>query len=180
MSASIDIKLSGDALAILPRITDKPGLFRAIAREIDLQNEFTIAHIQSKKLSGPTSPTTLSVRTGLLRRSIRRTNAVVTATGAQGSIGSNVAYAGVHEFGFQGSVQVPEHERKIVVGTATAFTKSGKKKKIIVGGKTTVSAHSRQMNFPARRFIFSSLEERAHAYSAGLGGAIMRFWKGGA
>ena len=167
MSAEIQIQISGDAQAVVDRIADKPGLLSAMAKALDLQNEYTIGYIQQKKLSGPTSPDSLSVRTGLLRRSIRRTDTVITANGLTSSIGSNVAYAGIHEFGGT----IPAHTIK-ATGRALVFLYGGKK----------VFARSVKhpgMTLPARRFIMGSLEERADSYSAALSNAIIGFWQGG-
>lgn len=57
-------------------------------------------------------PETLGVRTGRLRRSVRPSKARVVAGGVVSSIGSNVKYMGVHEFGFDGEVEVRPHARK--------------------------------------------------------------------
>ena len=49
--------------------------------------------------------------------------------------GSNLKYAAVHQYGFSGTVSVPEHSRKTKYGS------------------TRVRAHSRRMRLPARPFI---------------------------
>lgn len=82
----------------------------------------------------------LHVRTGTLRRSINRkveqSEGSTTAT-----IGTNVVYAGVHEFGFEGIVDVRAHARKTANGTAD------------------VRAHTRQMRVKESSYLRSTLRE---------------------
>lgn len=83
----------------------------------------------------------LGVVTGRLRRSI--THKVTESTGeVRGIVGTNVEYAGVHEYGFQGQVTVREHLRR---------TKSG--------NSAVVHAHARAVNLPERSFLRSALRE---------------------
>lgn len=81
----------------------------------------------------------LNVKTGRLRRSIN-TRIDEKPMSVQGIVGTNVQYAGVHEFGFQGVVPVREHLRKTVNG-----------------GQATVRAHNRSVDMPERSFLRSSL-----------------------
>lgn len=83
----------------------------------------------------------LHVRTGRLRRSV---NTQVTQAGDRvtGIVGTNVAYAAAHEYGFQGVVSVAESLRRTKLGNTA-----------------TVRAHDRHMNLPERSFLRSALRE---------------------
>lgn len=64
--------------------------------------------------------------------------------------GSNRAYAGVHQDGFDGTVQVRSHERTVrkIFGLALKAPKV-----------QTVRAHSRKMNMPARPYLGVNAED---------------------
>lgn len=66
------------------------------------------------------------------------------------STGSNVAYAAVHQFGFNGSVSVPGHTRRItqVFGRHLANPVTA-----------NVRPHSRSMSLPARPYMPVTMEE---------------------
>lgn len=84
----------------------------------------------------------LHVRTGTLRRSINR-KVDVTPSGAVATIGTNVKYAGVHEFGFNGEVTVKAHGRKMRAGVIA------------------VRQHTRKMHMPERSYLRSTLKDFA-------------------
>jgi phage gpG-like protein len=90
------------------------------------------AAVVSDKLSGQV----LHTRTGTLRRSINRV--VFDEPGRiLAQVGTNVVYARVHEYGFQGIQNVREHARKGHI----------------------VRAHVRNVNMPERSFLRSTLRE---------------------
>jgi phage gpG-like protein len=97
----------------------------------------------------------LHVRTGRLRRSI---NVALTASGnaVVGSVGTNVAYAGVHEFGFDGTVTVRAHLR---------LAKSGK--------AVPVREHPMHMHMPERSYLRSALQEMAPDVREAIQTAVM-------
>lgn len=106
------IELSHEAKRALQGLkTLPPRLALAIARALDRENELTVGYIQANKLSRR-GPTTLGVRTGLLRRSVRPALSQIVGNRIVSSIGSNVIYAGVHEFGFDGEVSVKAFQRR--------------------------------------------------------------------
>jgi phage gpG-like protein len=137
--------LVGDA-ALIEHIGGIAPKARAELRKaVDLMAIKTLARVKLKL-----SDDVLRVRTGRLRRSI--TQAVTDDAGSiHGVVGTNVEYARIHELGFSGSQNIRAHLRTI----KTAFGKS------IKGGAVTfqVSAHSRQVDIPARSFLASSLAE---------------------
>jgi phage gpG-like protein len=79
---------------------------------------------------------------------------------------NNVGYMAVHNKGFNGTVQVPAHERRIIarkkVGTGLFSVKTQKervKSVATVAGVSNVKAHSRKMNIPKRQFMPTSLHD---------------------
>ena len=135
-------------------------------------NRITIglqARVKAEKLSGQV----LHVRTGTLRRSINRE---VRASGSagmiEGIVGTNVEYAAAHEYGFDGTVTVRAHVRRISTkfksealqsqnGKAATIARwvgrSGKNR--FVKGYADVAAHARHMHLPERSFLRSALKE---------------------
>jgi phage gpG-like protein len=90
-----------------------------------------------QKLSGQV----LNVRTGRLRRSIN-INVQGSEDKVTGTVGTNVEYAAVHEYGFEGTVTVREHLRRTV---------SGK--------QVVVRSHPMHMNVPEKSFLRSALND---------------------
>lgn len=102
----------------------------------------------------------LLVKSGRLRRSIQKK---VWAGGVRVYVGSPAdEYADVHNFGFDGSVQVKEHSRrrfkKERVGFSNLASKKRRSKTIRyeTGESSTVSSHTRKMSVKQRKFIGNS------------------------
>jgi len=168
---------------------------QAIAQGMDYENELTIGHAQARKLSRR-SATTLGVVTNRLRSSLNQVSAVVSGNSVASSIGTNVAYAGAHEFGFVGQVQVKAFTRRRfglrsaagafkVQDTVAQFdTKTGKisrfkkKKARYQTGEIPVRAHLRNVKTPERSFIRSSIRERLPDYGATLSARIVAAFRG--
>jgi len=126
MSQAFDIEIAGDLMDAIPRIKDQDGFARACARTMDYENQLTVTQIQAQHLSGPTTDSSLSVRTNRLRGSINASKAVILGTGVASTIGSNVVYAPIHEFG--GVIQ-----RTVKAGSVKLRT--NKQGEILRGGK---------------------------------------------
>lgn len=121
-----------------------------------------------QKLSGEV----LHVRTGVLRSSIT-SRTQVAGDSVVGSVGTNVRYGRVHEYGFKGIVTVNAHIRRTQAqmrkATYSRRNKDGElASKVRQTGKygrstgaTQVTTHQRQVNFPERSFLRSSLHEMA-------------------
>jgi phage gpG-like protein len=179
---SIDIQISGDALAVLPRLKDDAAAGRAIARAMDYQNQLTVARIQAGHLSGPTSDSSLSVRTNRLRASVRASKAVPTANGVVSAIGSNVKYAAIHEFGGVIKRQVKPGAVKLRTDRNGNLLRQGANGRLaIFAGRThkrfkTVSyagGKSYEIQIPARAPFGHGIADRADDYGAGISSAIM-------
>ena len=167
-SVAIQIDISGDALAVLPRLKDKPGLVLAMARAMDQQNNLTVSHIQLAYLSFPRSdPSTmegLRRQSGRYRDSLRASKALPLADGITSSIGTNVvsrdgvSYPAVHEFG----AVIPSRPTR-------SKNKYWAKKHPTTKGFTLL----------ARRPIQRGIEDRLPDYSKAISDALLEFWNGG-
>ena len=153
-------------------------MVRGIFKALDRENELTTGHIVATKLS-VRGPKTLGVISSRLRRSARPSKAVEFADGITSSIGSNVVYAGAHEYGVNKTVQVKAHKRRIIAfdryerrGSRLVKTQSG-----IPG---TIRAHPMKMNLPARHMFRTGITERADNYTASVSAAIVGAWQGDA
>lgn len=168
----IRITINETASALLRRASAEmlPAVMRDLRATFDRENELTVAHIKQNRATGigpfPVAEHRLGVKTGRYRRSIRRSKAVVTGNILVASIGSNLEYAGAHEFGFSGTVFVRGHAR------AQASRNVGKSGKVGVGsryavvkGQAFVKGHARAMNITARAPITTGIEDRAAALS---------------
>lgn len=170
------IELTEEAKAVTRRLEGFPPVMRkAIAAAMDLQNEGSIGHIVQTKLTSA-GPQFLNVRTGRLRRSARRNRAEVDGDTITSSIGSNVKYAGVHEYGFQGTQKVDGFVRRNPRGDVRATGPRGGRK-IIARGVSFVRPHTRRVNFPERAMFRTGIEERLPKYGTAISTAIVEAWE---
>ncbi len=116
------------------------GLLRSVTR-LSLQLE--------AKVKAKLSDDVLHVRTGTLRSSIH-SEVQDDPDSITGIAGTNVPYAAIHEYGFQGVQTVKESLRTIT----KAFGKDLKSPVTF-----SVRAHSRNVNMPERSFLRSALRE---------------------
>lgn len=116
--------------------------------------------VRAGKLTGQV----LKVRTGRLRRNM---DAEVRTSGhtVQGRVFTNVEYAPIHEYGYQGAVGVRGHLRQM----KTAFGKRLKQPRAVF-----VRPHARQVNLPARSFLRSTLREMRGEITQQLEEAVQR------
>lgn len=157
------IRLEPDAQKILRGLSTFPARMRRnLADALNKRNELTVGYIQRTKLS-QRGVRTLGVRTNRLRQSLRKSNATVGKRTITSSIGSNVGYFGVHEFGFDGEVTVSSHTRVI----SSVF---GKPLKAPL--RVTVNQHRRKMKMRARHMLRDGIRERQDKYIKDLSAAI--------
>jgi phage gpG-like protein len=189
MIPAITITLPPDTLAVLARVQAWPkALTRAVIKALNLENEITVGHIQRTRASGkgpfPVSEGKLGVDTHRYRGSLRRSLAVASGGSIVSAIGTNIAYAGAHEFGFSGPVKVPAHTRRrfgqfttggvAVFDPRTGRIKKSRKRVIeLQTGSHQVKAHTRQLKIPARAPIQRGIADRLPAYSTALSNAIV-------
>lgn len=131
------------------------SVLRAVTRlSIDVQDKV------KDKLSGPV----LHVgKTGTLRRSINR---VVRDQPSEimAQVGTNLVYAAVHEYGFDGIVNVREYTRRSAAQLAVGRKSRAKKSE----GTITVRAHTMHMRVPERSYLRSTVREQAGAISGNI------------
>lgn len=87
-------------------------------------------------------------------------------------VGTNTVYAAIHQFGFDGTVSVPAHRRKV----KSRDIKEGRK--TIARGVGFVRAHGRTMRMTARPFLVVQDEDMAEIRAA-IAEHIMAAEKGG-
>jgi phage gpG-like protein len=166
---NLTITISEEAKQLIGSMDNRDGKYdRALMKALDLQNQLTIGYAQQRKLTGP-RPQFLGVVTNRLRSSLNATPAAISGTEIESAIGSNVAYAAAHEFGFDGNVQVRAFTRRNI--RRDLF--SVKKRKLSAAGVSYVKAHTRHMMMPERSFIRSSIAERRPQYDAALSKAVL-------
>jgi phage gpG-like protein len=149
----ISVALIGDR-ELVARLDAMPGrvhdgLARAVTRlGLELQRK-----VQSEKLSG--SP--LKVRTGTLRSSIN-TQVTDTAAEVSASVGTNVFYGRIQEYGVARSWLIEARNAKML-----AFT---------VGGKKVFARRVTHPPLPERSFLRSALAEMQGTIEEGLKEAV--------
>lgn len=172
----------------------------AVLRAVDTQNELTAGAAVEKRMSfarnDPPQPDGTRVQTGRLRRSLRRSKARWDGDVCVSSIGSNVVYFGVHEFGYAGEQHVASFQRRtptrfLVAGNTKTisvksaqrlglFTRGGKPRaghRIVGGDQTvTVRAFARNARFPARMMVQRTFAERLPLYQQAIEGAAGAAW----
>ena len=95
----------------------------------------------------------LLVKTGRLLNSIR-----LTLSGNVATIATNAPYAAAHNWGFRGKVNVEAHTRRRTGRASFSDLQSRKTCSRKYAYKTTVRAHSRNMNILQRQFMGNSEE----------------------
>jgi hypothetical protein len=185
----ISITLTPQALALLASARSWPRALTAnLQKTLNFENELTVGHIVEKRATGrgpfPPEEGRLGVVTSRYRRAVRRAGAIIANGEIWSAIGNNVRYAGGHEFGFTGTVQVKEHQRRrfgtfIVGGGAyldpnTGRIKKQRKREIEAPtGISTVRAHPRDVAIPERAPIRRGIADRALNYREALSTAIV-------
>lgn len=160
----IKITLTKEAQAAVEILRDAPDVILDTVRTaLDLENQFTVSHIQEKFMS-KRGKQTLGVVTNRLRGSLRASKAVIVGDQVVSSIGSNVVYMGVHEFGFDGDVQVKAHTRTI----ESLFGKELDEPKTV-----NVRAHTRHLVVKKRAPIFRGTKQRQKHYRQSISQALV-------
>jgi hypothetical protein len=198
VNLTTQIQISPAGLALINRIDDTAGLLKAIAREVDIQNQLTIGHIRTVRMRGnnnkpfPPSQHILGIGTGpgrgLLNKSIRASKARVQGETIISSIGTNVRYAGIHEFGgtikrvlLAGSVRLATDRQGNLLrqgknGKLAVFARKSRKTATTVayaGGKRF------EIRVPARAPFRTGIQDRLPEIGDGLARAAFNFYKGG-
>lgn len=162
------IYLTPDAEAKLRGMRNIPRTVpKVLAAALDTQNQVSVGHITEKRLTGkgpfPVPQGKLGVRTNRLRDSLMWVPAKVDKGGrVTSAIGSDVKYAGIHEFGG-------------FIRPTTVRPKNGKALKFSIGGRVVfakqVQLPARYM--PARRPVRRGILDRRMEYEEGLSQAVL-------
>jgi phage gpG-like protein len=188
MSPDIKIGFTPEAEAMLARYQEMPQrVLTGVARAIDRQNQLTVGLVQRKYLSfpknGPSVPNGLRVQSNRLRGSVRATQCVLLTDGRiTSSIGSNVVYAAIHEFG--GPSHHPARPCKVRLrtdrrgnllrqganGKLAVFARAEHKQVKLVAGQTKAY----DVTLPERAFIRNGIADCVNDYCAGMSRAVLQ------
>lgn len=149
-------ELIGDA-ALIKYVESLPLKLRPeLRKRVEILSIALQSHVKQNKLSGQA----LNRRTGTLSRSIAR-RVEADASGVQGIVGTNIEYAGIHEFGGRTKPHIIEAKNK----AALRFT---------AGGRTVFakSVNHPGSIIPERSFLRSALADLRSKIEADLGDAI--------
>lgn len=144
----------------------------AMTRALDAQMQITLGHIVARRLSGqgpfPAADKRLGVRSGRLRQSLRTSKAVVRNGNIEAGIGTNVKYAGLHEFGG-------------TIAPHTIKARFGKSLRFMIGGKVIFrkSVKHPGATYPARAPIYTGIEDRQNEIAVALSVAAIKALEGG-
>jgi phage gpG-like protein len=189
MSAEIEIEFSEGTKQLVKQAPSLPArMMQAIRRGVDKANDLTVSNTQQNRMTGrgpyPVAEGKLGQVSGHLRKSLRRSAAVVNGMEATGTIGTNIVYAGVHEFGFNGQEQVSAFRRKVKsrdqfakvdrVSKKTGKPYKGKVK--TASGITQVKSFTRWMQIEARAPIGHGIADNAGTYDREIGAELRKEW----
>lgn len=172
---SLNIKITSNAKEAVKKLEAFPQKLKlAIVAEMNKQNQLAIGEITRNRLTGkgpfPVSEHRLGVVTARLRKSINASNAQITGDTVQSRIGTNVEYAGVHEFGFSGSIFVNSHTRR------SHLRRIGRRATRTRIAEAIVTGHGRNVDIPARAAIKTGLDDYEPTYGQGISDAITAAW----
>lgn len=184
----IKIKFTPAAEAALAKWSQLPKTLPvAMARALARQNQLTVSYIQSKYLSfpknGPTVLNGLRVVSNRLRGSVRATKPVLIGDGGvRATIGTNVKYAGVHEFGGTFTVTKKAGLVRLKTDRAGNLLRQGANGKLAIFAKKNAKrakevAHAGStytVTYPERMPIRRGIQDQTGAYSAALSAAILK------
>ena len=170
--AANSISLSPEAQALLDTLQAAPEhVMRAIAAALNLENTYTVSHIQERYLSFASdsrpNPVGLRVQTNRYRQSLHASPAQVNGQQVQSSIGSNVknrgvSYPAVHEFG----ATIPPH----------TITAKGKALAFHIGERLVFAKSVKHPGAvcSARQRILHGIQDRLADYGEALSEAVIR------
>ncbi len=169
--------------------TMRSRMMRGIERGMDNANELVIADISANRMTGkgpyPVAEGKLGVVTNRLRSSLRRADARSNGNTVKGSIGTNVKYAGIHEFGFNGQQQVKPFIRRVksrdeFVKVDRISQKTGKSYRARIKsaqGISFVRGFTRWMQVEARAPIGHGIADGAKTYDEQIGIEMQKEWE---
>jgi len=187
MSASYKIQLTDQARKIVENMKTLPvRMVAAIAKGMDAGNELAVAKIRRDHLNGigpfPPEQHKLGVRTSRLRGSVNATPSVISGQTIDSSIGSNVIYAAIHEFG--GRIKMGERTQKVRLRTDKDGNLMRQLKNLAIFARkdhkrakeyfTKVAAHEIEM--PERAPFRTGIQESLPQYKRTISAAVVAEW----
>ncbi|HTJ77943.1 MAG TPA: hypothetical protein VL357_03030 [Rariglobus sp.] len=174
MAVDLQITLSPKAQALLANAQQFPmNLLKAVRTTLNYELGLAVGHIQKDRLTGkgpfPAADGRLGVRTNRLRQSVWQAPAQIAGNVITASIGSNVKYAAIHEYG--GAFQVKAHKRRII-----AFDRYERRGRGLVKTQSGIrgAIKSYTINFPARAPFRRGLEDRLPRIGQALSTAVVQ------
>lgn len=192
MSAPIlQIEFTEEAKVLITKLASFPEvLMPAMRRGIATGAEEAASRIQQQRLTGegpfPIAEHMLGVRSGRLRQSVRADVGAIEGNTVSASIGTNVRYAAVHEFGFEGDVQVRPFFRKnrradryekferVSRKTGRSYNATVK----TASGVSPVKAHKRHMKIPERAPFGYGLADSEQLITNAVTSELETAWRG--
>ena len=174
----ISVKVIGTAQVIGKIKKAYPSIMEELRAYCNAFAIATVGYVRDNKLSGQmlnlkapgNKLLPLGQRSGKLKDSITfRVDSEENTIAAV--VGTNVEYAAIHEFGFNGPESVRAHLRRHVEQHKMLVTGKLSKKTWAVPkseGSIQVKAFTREMNMPERSFLRSTLAERKEEFRQGL------------
>jgi phage gpG-like protein len=191
MSATVKIQMTPAAEKIIRTLqTLPPRMLAAVARAMDQTNLETAGWIQQKHLNGKGPFPPEQHRLGVVNH--RLINSVTTGPNTPGaariegqtitsSIGSNVKYAAIHEFG--GRIQIPPRQGRVTLvdglfASQKQFFKAlHRRRNRPEIRRVLTNARGYTVNIPARAPFTTGINERSKQYAAAISKAIVAAWK---
>jgi phage gpG-like protein len=143
---------------VLQHLAILPAELHAQLRAAVMQVAVDVQERAREKTAGEV----LKIRSGHLNDSIHHTITRDDDQAIIATVGTDVVYAAIHEYGFDGIEEVTEYVRTITQAFGHA----------IAPREVTVNAHARHMVMPERSFLRSSLDELAPSLRTALEAAI--------
>lgn len=186
----VKITLTPQAQKIAENLQALPSsALTVIAAAMSKEDVLTISHIQKERLTGqgpfPVEEHKLGVRTNRLRGSLVSTPARIEGNTVVSAIGSNVKYAGIHEFG--GRIRKPARTatvrhridsrgalvRQLGNPNLAIFAKSKHKR----ARETSVTIPAHDIEMPERAPVRTGIADRADNYSRSISAALIAAMK---
>ena len=172
------------AEAVIQHLQEVPQRVLGLVRQAVEREAINLTKVvKDEKLTGQI----LKTRTGTLRRSINYA-LTIEDQGLTATVGTNLVYAGAHEYGFDGVVSVRAFTRrtkaswKAAGSLSSALGRMGLKRlrksekmayaRSSGAGACFVRAHTRHMVMPERSFLRSSLRENSDRIKAAIEAAV--------
>lgn len=191
MQPALQVTLSPAAEQIIANFPRLPGrIVAAIARGMNDANQYAVANIQRAHLTGkgpfPPGEHRLGVVTDRLRSSAFASGAQEIAPGrVQSTIGSNVVYAAIHEFGgrihHEARAMKIRHKldargnlvKQLANDHLLVFARAGAKR----ARTQTVQAQAHDVSMPERAPFRTGLAESRGQYTTLISRAIVTEWQ---